>query len=63
MKHLYAEFDNVQVLYCFFLNGKYKFYLLKREFKNHYPFRTLYPGGILLKTLSKAVMRVNTHPP
>jgi len=65
MKPLYSQADDVEVLYCLFLNSKNKILSVERMFTGSISGSAVYPREIIKKALllkSVAVIMVHNHP-
>lgn len=65
MKPLYSQADDVEVLYCLFLNSKNRILSVERMFTGSINSSVVYPREIIKKTLllkSVAVIMVHNHP-
>ncbi len=65
MKPLYAKEDDVEVLYCLFLNGKNKILSVEKMFTGSISGAAVYPREIIKKALhfkAAAVILVHNHP-
>ncbi len=65
IKPLYAEADDVEVIYCLFLNGKNKILSIEKMFSGSISSAAIYPREIIKKALhlkANAMIMIHNHP-
>ena len=65
MKPLYAEVDDVEVMYCLFLNGQNKILSIDKMFSGSISSSAVYPREIIKKAIhlkATAMIMVHNHP-
>ncbi len=65
IKPLYAEYEDMEVMYCLYLNGKNKILSIEKMFTGSINSAPVYPREIIKKTIqfkAAAVILVHNHP-